>query len=119
VKAGEIMTILPNKIKIGPYVYRVESVPEGIVEDSQELYGHVSFGQDVIQITTKFTNERVVTALLHEVLHALSELFDLGLRERQIACLAAGLMMVLTDNGFKLVVVDEGAGGDDGSQRND
>jgi len=113
------MAILPKEIKIGPYTYRVESVPEGIVEDSQELYGHISFGQDVIQITTKFTTERVVTTLLHEVLHGLSELFDLNLKERQVACLAAGLMMVITDNGFRVVAANEEAGGDNGGQRVD
>ncbi|MGB9866730.1 MAG: hypothetical protein ACPLPR_02325 [Bacillota bacterium] len=40
-------------------------------------------------------------------MYTTNELFDLTLSERQVQCLAAGLVMVLEDNGLKIVGAHE------------
>ncbi|MEW6423141.1 MAG: hypothetical protein AB1523_00095 [Bacillota bacterium] len=94
---------IPEELKVGPHIYHVE-LRHDIKAGSKELYGHVSYYEPrVIQIATKFGDKIKDMSFLHELIHAVCDLFELDLQERQVSLLAKGLYMVLEDNGLEII----------------
>jgi hypothetical protein len=92
---------VPDELRIGPFSYKISRV-ERLDDSGKELYGHVTFGEDIIQISSRFNHRRATVALLHEIIHGIDDLFMLGLSEREVDCLAKGLVMVLEQNGLRV-----------------
>jgi hypothetical protein len=51
-----------------------------------------------MRFTRKMSGDRAATAFLHECLHAIDELCDIELQEKQISALAPALLSFLRDN---------------------
>lgn len=83
---------LPKLIKIGGQEYSVELV------DSLADSGSTTFATQRILINSNQNNDRQKTALLHEVIETLNELYDLNLNHQTIQTLEAGLYQVIKDN---------------------
>lgn len=91
---------IPERVKIGPYTYRVVHV-DGLRDDkdrNQELYGHIKYGEQTINIDTGITDDRKHVCFWHEVLHGLDELAGAGMKEKQVTRLAPLLWQFLVDN---------------------
>ena len=94
-------------IKIGPIVYTTKYTDGDKLnldpdwddpDDGASYYGAVSHSNQVVFLNRHNTEEREKLALLHEVLHAVSDLYDAQLHEGQVKCVSAGLMQVINDN---------------------
>jgi len=92
---------LPKLIKIGPYDFTVELVPD-LRDESGELHGQCCRDINVIRINSTTTNEQLrAETLWHEILHAIWGVFHLKTRageEKAVSTLATGTVMVLRDN---------------------
>lgn len=90
---ARITPALPDAIKIIGKTYSIESVPEmdddcGACYDSKQL----------IKISEDIPHELSQDTLLHEVMHAVDFQMHLGMKERQVSAMAAGLMAVFKEN---------------------
>lgn len=89
--------LIPDSVKIGPKVFRVER-PEVVVDGASSLWGQCDHSECWIKVANKLADEQAVATLLHEVIHELDVQYDLGLKESQVRRLAYGLLSFLKDN---------------------
>jgi hypothetical protein len=84
---------------IGPFRYAVtDEAVKQFRDDGNDLIGQVDYLGLKMRIAAKNAPAVVFAARWHEAIHALSEMFQLGLEESQIDRLSHGIVMVLRDN---------------------
>lgn len=91
---------LPETVRIGPYDYVVQLEEKVLGDRNQELYGHILYGPQKVVIQSGLTDARTLAILVHEVLHGISEYLEIGLSEKQVIRLTAGLTVFIRDNGL-------------------
>lgn len=83
---------IPEKIKIIGKQYSVEMVPEldecGLCYDTKQL----------IKISEDLPHDLTQDTILHEIMHAIDYQMHIGMKERQISAMAAGIMAVFKEN---------------------
>lgn len=92
---------IPATVKIGHLVYRVVRVKDLRAQNDRnwQCFGQVDHVEKEIQLREGNTPEQDVSTFFHECLHVLSDqVFALGLNEKQVKRLGAGLAMLLLDN---------------------
>ena len=87
-------------LKIGPYDYRIEFASDIRNDDDERCAGMCIYERQLIRLDNDMSQQAIESALLHEVLHALDDMFRIGLTEHQVSVLAPALLMVLRDNGL-------------------
>lgn len=87
-------------MKIGGLTFDVRLLDVDAIRstDRRDLLAEVDHLQLTITVANAVAGPIRDRALLHETLHALSEIFQLNLSERQVDCLSHGLHQVLTEN---------------------
>ena len=91
---------LPKEVKIGWKVYKVvEKEPDhDLIKDGDNCYGQIHYDRQVIIINSSMSEPQKEATLFHEVLHGISEIFDIGLEEHQVSVLADALYIFKKDN---------------------
>jgi hypothetical protein len=87
-----------GKMIIGPVAYEVVEVRDLRNAEGRALYGQCYDSGDEIRLTSGLKPERQRLVLLHESLHAIDNLYLIGLSEEQIHRLAVGLRSAVDDN---------------------
>lgn len=87
---------IPSQLKIGPYTWTV--VRKRVRHRNKECYGSECEATQTIELHTKNTDDRNRETLMHEVLHAVSDIYAAGMDEGQVNTLAFGLTQLLRDN---------------------
>lgn len=83
----------PQKLKIIGREYKVE-----YNEELNGLYGRCDERNQLISITPNQLPAIEVDTVLHEVVHAVSDMMNLQMKERQVYCITTGLIAVMKDN---------------------
>ena len=95
------------KIKIGPLTYTLKYTngdklglePEWEdPDDETSYYGAISHRDQVVFFSKNNNEHRERLALLHEVIHAISEQYDAGLVEGQVISLTNGIVDTIDRN---------------------
>ncbi|MDI6617889.1 MAG: hypothetical protein QME45_04315 [Clostridiales bacterium] len=89
---------IPDKIKIGFKDYEVQKVKGNVIDDKDICYGVIHYDDCFIEISTIYSDDTQKCALMHEVIHGIDDIFDIGLEEKQVQQLAKGLYEVIKDN---------------------
>lgn len=91
---------LPNKIRIRKKTYSVTYQDE---VDKGRSYGSVDFPTQKILIATKNIPEsEIESTIIHEVIHAIANEYDLRLGEPTVLKLERGLFEVFRRNGWRI-----------------
>lgn len=87
-------------IKVGYKNYTIKAENEVFTDDRSECYGEISYDQETIRIATKFSKNLQNEALIHEIVHAIADKYQLDINkdERTIDLLAAGIYELILDN---------------------
>lgn len=88
-----MLSRIPDRVKVGWKNYDVV-LTESRLNSGAELYGQINYDAQVITLRENSTHDQLCTTLLHEVLHAVSDMYGLGLEED----LANALYTVYKDN---------------------
>ena len=88
---------IPSQIKIGGLVFDVKESTLGYT-DKDEDWGAFSLNKLTIWISSELTQEQKETALIHEIIEAINEMFDLELDHTKICIIENTLYQVLKDN---------------------
>lgn len=67
-------------------------------DPKEQLMGLCSDGKQDIQVSIHQPKDALKDTILHEILHAVDYQMQLGLKERQVHGIAAGLVAVFLDN---------------------
>jgi hypothetical protein len=85
-------------VKIGPFYYSVEYIPD-LRDESGKLDGRIRHSQTRIQIEADLNQQMTAQTLLHEILHAVvSQIAMPSLKEEVIDSLATGVYQVIREN---------------------
>jgi hypothetical protein len=92
---------IPKSVQVGQYKIPI-TVVDGIHVDGEDCRGFFreTDGGGEIVLDKNNTDRRMVAVFLHEVLHAISETYGLGMKHGQIYGAAEGLAQAL--KGVKL-----------------
>lgn len=90
-----------KRIKIGYKEYDIERTSDvsKVSYDSSVCYGRIDFNERKIYLNETRQEE---STLIHEVLHGIDDMYEIGLTEEQVRMLAKGIYIALEDNGLKI-----------------
>ena len=83
------------KLKISGLLYEVVYRSN---EEMNGLIGSADFNKQLISINKEHTKQTQEIAVVHEVLHILSDAYGVGLSEEQIKILTHGIVALYKDN---------------------
>ena len=109
-----IEVAIPSKLKIGGFVYSVESGDAVDVElQSRGLWGFHNNFYRKIQVRNKGTAQQLSHNLLHEIFHGIEESYaiDPVLSEHQIDAIGGGLTQIFEQAGIRFVIEEVQANG--------
>lgn len=97
---------LPVEVRIGPYVYQMREVEYLDIDDRRKL-GYCSYVDHTISLVRGLPADMRRNAVLHELLHAVSESFrvDINADEYVVERLTVGLLMLFDQNPDLLTVL--------------
>ena len=91
------MTI-PEKLRILFKEYDVKYADGMRNEKGDMLYGEVDYVKQTVTLNSAASDEQAKSTVLHEVIHALDELYIIGLKEKQVEKLGVAFYMFIRDN---------------------
>jgi hypothetical protein len=92
-----MLSRIPDRVKVGWKNYDVV-LTEPRLNSGAELYGQIDHDAQVITLRGTSTHDQLCATLLHEVLHAVSDMYGLGLEEKLVEDLTNALYTVYKDN---------------------
>ena len=94
--------IIPNKVKVGGYVYDVLRPRDPFINNGVECDGLHDFSRATIKVTESGILDYQKTVFLHELIHAIIEVYCPGigdeLDETLAQQLSKGIYQVIVDN---------------------
>jgi hypothetical protein len=87
---------MENKLKIIGKTYALRFVDT--VDEKEDLLGLCQDGKQDIQVSIHQPPDALKDTILHEIIHAIDYQMQLGLKERQVHGIAAGIVAVFLDN---------------------
>lgn len=91
------MTELPKSIRVGAFSYKIEGADH---LDAVNALGKCANDEQRIFISSDLTKERRPGILLHEIIHAVDNVWSADLKEKQVTQLEHGLTQALQDIGW-------------------
>ena len=82
-------------------------VPVQVVDELPNQLGEFSYEEYSIKIKSGQHPLAEMDTLLHECIHAIDDCFQLNMSERQVYCLAVGVLALLRDNRNMLACLTE------------
>ena len=94
-----------DKVKIGWKEYKIskEEKCSILVVEGAECYGQISYDKQMIYLRKENSEEQDKATLIHEVLHGISEMYNLDLSEDIVTRLGDALYTTIKDNKLKLI----------------
>ena len=88
---------IPNKVKVGWKTYDV-ILADPTLNGGDELYGQIDYDRCTITLRAAASPDQQRATLVHELLHAVSNMYGLDLNEKLVTDLANALYCVYKDN---------------------
>lgn len=88
---------IPEKIKVLYKEYTVEEAVN-LHDEAGDLYGQIHYLSEKILLNADAKEEQKKSTLLHELVHAMDEIYGIGLEEKQVEKLGNAFYMLQKDN---------------------
>lgn len=89
--------MIPAKVKVGIYEYDVK-IQKDVKLGKQKCDGVISYFKQSIAIDESLPQINKEVTLWHEMIHLVSHQYNITLSEREVDCLAHGIVGILKDN---------------------
>jgi len=83
---------LPSKVQVGPHTYLIE---QKIEVDSENRWGETDKVLRRISFGVQCHSRQIPITLIHELIHACEEAYQIDLKETEVQALANGLAQAL------------------------
>jgi hypothetical protein len=96
IQCADLLAALPRRVKVGHYLYTVQ-----VKELTSDAWGYCDVGSHIIEIDQSQTADRLLEVVLHEITHAISDVFgvrDKTTEEAAVTAFGKGWAAVLLDN---------------------
>lgn len=88
---------IPEKVKVLYKEYAVE-YQENLHDGGGDLYGQIQYLPEKILLNIDSSDEQKKSTLMHELIHALDEMYCIKLKEGQVEKLGTAMYMLIRDN---------------------
>lgn len=85
--------MLPPKLRV-----LGRDIPVVFVDELPKAFGEYDYEAQIVRIRTGQQPSFEADTVLHELIHAIDDVMQLGMSERQVHCSAAGLIALFKDN---------------------
>ncbi|HBV83583.1 MAG TPA: hypothetical protein DEB74_12510 [Lachnospiraceae bacterium] len=89
--------IIPEKVKILYKEYEIEQ-REGLHDEGGELYGQINYLSQKIYLNKEALDEQKKATLIHEIVHGLDEMYNIGLKEEDVEKLGVAFYTFVKEN---------------------
>lgn len=89
--------LIPEKVKILYKEYEIEQ-QKNIHNEGGDLYGQIQYLSEKILLNADSSEEQKKATLIHEIIHALDDMYNIGLKEKDIEKLGNAVYMLIRDN---------------------
>lgn len=90
--------VIPDNVKIGYKDYKVTMVDGHVIDDNKVCYGCIEYNDSNINISKQYSIDQQKCTFLHECIHGIDDVVEIGLDEDQVRQLAKGLYQFIKDN---------------------
>ncbi|MFZ7134359.1 MAG: hypothetical protein ACOWWR_18590 [Eubacteriales bacterium] len=87
-----------KKIKTPFTTYKIEYHKELKGSKTHDLYGSVSYDNEIINVATKYCYHKQLQTIMHEALHAIHYDLCLSNREKEIELISGAIMKFIQEN---------------------
>lgn len=88
---------IPKKVKVLYKEYTVEETVN-LHDEAGDLYGQIHYLPEKILLNADASEAQKKATLFHELVHAMDEIYNIGLEEKHIEKLGNALYMLQKDN---------------------
>ena len=85
--------MLPPKLRV-----LGRDIPMVFVDELPKAFGEYDYETQIVRIRTGQQPSFEADTVLHELIHAIDDVMQLGMSERQVHCSASGLIALFKDN---------------------
>lgn len=89
---------IPGKVKIGYKDFEVNMVEDHVIDDGTICYGNIEYNKGNINVSTLHSEDQQKCTFIHECLHGIDDVFEIGLDEEQVRKTAKGIYTFMRDN---------------------
>lgn len=89
--------VIPEKIKILYKDYTVTQ-EQNLHDSEDDLYGQISYSDQTIRLGKQYSDEQKKVTLIHEIIHGLDDMYQIGLSEKKVSKLGVALYQMIKDN---------------------
>jgi ferredoxin len=89
---------IPDKVKIGYKDFKVNMVEDHVIDEGMICYGNIEYDKGNINISTLHSEDQQKCIFIHECLHGIDDVFEIGLDEAQVRKIAKGICAFIRDN---------------------
>jgi len=88
----------PKSVKIGYKDYTVEEAPGPLMNNENLCYGYIDYTSGEIKIANGHSKDVDDNTFIHECIHGMGDVYDIGLSEAKVAKLAGAFQAFIKDN---------------------
>ena len=88
---------IPDNVNIAYKDYSVEIV-DNLHDNVCDLYGQIHYLPEKIYLNSEASEEQKKATLVHEIIHGLDDMYNIGLKEKQVEKLGNAFYMLIRDN---------------------
>lgn len=92
--------MIPPSVNIGPFSYIVNIQNQVYDDRNEKMFGSVNHADLAICISDEAHLQQQAETFIHEVLHAIDYVHDVGLKEQQVHRLSMGLASLFNEIGW-------------------
>lgn len=89
---------IPEKVRIGYVDLNVKMHDKEVILDNNVVYGKISFSTGNIDISEIYNEDQHKCTFIHECVHGLDNVYEIGLKENQVKKLGIALYTFIRDN---------------------
>lgn len=89
---------IPEQARIGFKDFHVNMIDGNVISDYKVCYGNIEYDNGNINISALHSEDQQNCTFIHECLHGIDEVFEIGLEEEQVRKLAKGIYTFIKDN---------------------
>lgn len=89
--------VIPEKVRILYKDYTVVQ-EQNVHNGHDDLYGQIDYGSQIIRLDGQYSAEQKKATLIHEIVHGLDDMYQIGLSEKKVSKLGVAFYQVIKDN---------------------
>ena len=90
--------IIPESVSILYKDYVIGTENRMRDENGAELYGQINYLEQTVTLSNAASLEQKKATLIHELIHGIDKMYNIGLKEKQVEKLGNGVYMLIRDN---------------------